>query len=214
MESSKPLIDLIKRPKISYEDFNLLKQKGIINKGAKFICEECIAKSKTVQVVPEDDDHEEILKDTTGDVDQEEMWEDISDDESDLEDSLTLKCIYVAKEVKCSISSDINDVDTAANSIKKLSDFDPLAWLSKRSSGLVQLLGNLCNIDVNVAKNNKLILLCKIIELIYYCNNSKKVLSCYFLENLLCYSFTNSKSCMTFMGNRSPEVHTLTFLSG
>ena len=97
-ESSKPLIDLIKRPKISSEDFNLLKQKGIINKGAKFICEECIAKSKTVQVVPEDDDHKEILKDTTGDVDQEEMWEDISDDESDLEDSLTLKYIYVANK--------------------------------------------------------------------------------------------------------------------
>ena len=32
------------------------KQKGIIDKGAKFICEECIAKSKTIRV-PEDDDH-------------------------------------------------------------------------------------------------------------------------------------------------------------
>ena len=202
-ESSKPLIDLIKRPKISSEDFNLLKQKGIINKGAKFICEECIAKSQTVRV-PEDDSQEEILEDTTGgdNVDQEEIWEDITDDESD-SDSLTLKCIEVGKEVKYNILSDIGDVDTAS-SIRKLSDFNPLVWLSQRPPELVQLLGNLCNIDVNVAKTNKLVLLCKIIELIYYCNNSKKVLPCHFLESLLCYSFSNSKSYMTFMGNRSP----------
>ena len=88
--------------------------------------------------------------------------------------------------------------------MKKLAELDPLAWLSKCPSGLVQLLGNLCNIVVKVAKKNKLVLLCKIIELIYNCNNSKKVLPCHFLENLLCYSFTNSKSYMTFMGNRSP----------
>ena len=40
-------------------------------------------------------------------------------------------------------------------------------------------------------------------ELIYYCRNSKLVLPNHLIESLLCYSFTNSKSYANFLGNRA-----------
>ena len=109
---------------------------------------------------------------------------------------------YGIRKDQC-ISSDVSNIGLI-DSIRDLSNFNSVMWLAKRPVELIQLLSKICNIDVNTASTSKLIILSKIVELIYYCKNSRKVLSNHFLENLLCYSFTNSKSYLSFLGNRSP----------
>jgi len=121
------------------------------------------------------------------------------DDSEDSNSDLVFQCIEIGKMLNRCILSDIVDVE-AVSSIEEISNFNPLIWLAHRPPELIQLI----YIDVNVASNKKLVILAKIVELIYYCCNSRKVLPNHFLENLLCYSFTNSKSHLSFLGSRSP----------
>ena len=88
--------------------------------------------------------------------------------------------------------------------VESLAHFNPGEWLYKRPSDLVNLLANIFDMDINTAGDKKRKIIVKIVELISYCRNSKLVLPNHFLENLLCYSFTNSKSYANFLGSRAP----------
>ena len=65
-------------------------------------------------------------------------------------------------------------------------------------------MSSLCSIDLNTANEKELKLICKTIELIYYCQNSKLVLPEDFIENLVSYTCTNSKINCNFQGSLSP----------
>ena len=185
-DPSTSLIDLRKRPKLSSKDYQILLEKKIVTNQTNFICESCFRKSNT-------DSYTETIDDKVEDM----------DDSDDSHSDLISQCIETGKMLNSCILSDIVDVE-AVNSIEEISSFDPLIWLAHRPPELIQLISNICNIDVNVASNKKLVILAKIVELIYYCCNSRKVLPNHSLENLLCYSFTNSKSYLSFLGSRSP----------
>ena len=59
---------------------------------------------------------------------------------------------------------------------------------------LLQLLCSISDIDMNLVGRTNIIVLPKIVELLYYTVNTKKVLPNHFLENLLRYTFTYCKS--------------------
>ena len=101
-----------------------------------------------------------------------------------------------------------NDLQTVKmnkmNSIEDVNNFNLSQWLFDRPKELIHLLCSICQIDINTTSTDKMQLIAKAIELLYYCSNSKLVLPSHFFENLLCYSLTNSKSFTNFMGSRSP----------
>ena len=47
-------------------------------------------------------------------------------------------------------------------------------------------------------------MLAEVIEMVYYCINSRTILPNHFLETLLCYSMTNCKTYLNFISSRSP----------
>ena len=69
---------------------------------------------------------------------------------------------------------------------------------------LLQLLFSITDIDINKVGRAKVIVFSRIVEVIYYTVNTKMVLPNHFLENLLHSSFTNCKSYISFLENRSP----------
>ena len=89
-------------------------------------------------------------------------------------------------------------------SLQELNNFDVIHWLSSRPTELLHLICKLCNVDINYDSSKKATIVTKVIELIYYCRASKLVLPNHSLDNILCYSFTNCKSCLNFQGSRSP----------
>ena len=64
---------------------------------------------------------------------------------------------------------------------------------------------SLCETDINITSEKKLNIICKIVDLIYYCQNSKLFFPQHFTENLMSYVFTNCKSHCSFIGSRSPR---------
>ena len=69
--------------------------------------------------------------------------------------------------------------------IGELLKVDPLKWLHQRLQELIHFLRNWCDVDVNASSDTKLNIVCKIVELIYYCHNSRIVIPQYFLESLI-----------------------------
>ena len=65
-------------------------------------------------------------------------------------------------------------------------------------------LCNLCDINLNKSSDAKLYIACKIVELIYYCHNSRIVMSQHFLESLIYNYLTNSNSYSNFLSNGTP----------
>ena len=63
------------------------------------------------------------------------------------------------------------------------------------SSNQITATNNIKKVAINTTGTKKLIALAIIIELIYYCANSRTVFP---------NSFTNCKSCLSFLGSRSP----------
>ena len=152
--------DLKKRPMISSKDYQMLIHNGVVDKTAKFICQTCFLKSKPSLQSNEAENHEEMMDIESAD----------SEGEGESNDSsLLYKCIDIGKDLHQCILSDVSDIGSVG-SIKDLSNFNSLMWLAKRPVELIQLLSNICNIDVNTASTTKLIIISKIVELIYYCN--------------------------------------------
>ena len=120
---------------------------------------------------------------------------------------LALRSYNLGNEISKLIKSDVAQLHNIASKqrdIKSLVEHDPLRWLNQRPEELVHLLCNLCETDINITSEKKLNIICKIVELIYYCRNSKLVLMQHFTENLMSYIFTNCKSYCSFIGSRSP----------
>ena len=88
--------------------------------------------------------------------------------------------------------------------IGSLLEYNVCDWVLDRPHELLLLIGTMCGVDMNTASESKINIISKIIELIYYCNNSRLVLPNHFLENLLSYTFTNSRTYTNFLANRSP----------
>ena len=121
--------------------------------------------------------------------------------------NFTLKFYNLGNELSTIVATDVVDLYSHGEDIKHLehlTNYKPLEWLAGRPPELVHMLANICQVDINTATVSKLKIVSKIIELIYYCRNSKLVLPNHFLENLLSYSLTNCKTYSNYLGNRSP----------
>ena len=120
---------------------------------------------------------------------------------------VALRSYNLGNEIGKLIKSDVarlHNIASKQQDIKSLVEHDPLRWLNQRPEELVHLLRNFCETDVNITSEKKLNIICKIVELIYYCRNSKLVLLQHFTEKLMSYIFTNCKSYFSFIRSRSP----------
>ena len=104
------------------------------------------------------------------------------------------------------VKEDISKIKESSElcSLKNINNYDPVSWVGKRPSELLHLLSSLCCIDINTADEKKMKCFAIVIEMVYYCVNSRIILPNHFLETLLCYSMTNSKTYLNFIGSRSP----------
>lgn len=184
-DENQSLIDLRKRPKMKNTDYHALIESGIVTTETSFICQACFDNFKKPEL---------------NSLGEEELIN--SDIEDNVEDDLTLRCIEIGQDLKQFIYPDINNMESI-KSIGEIKSYNSRKWLTQRPAPLLHLLCSICGIDINTASDKKLIIISKIIELIYCCTNGRKVLPNHFLENLLCYSFTNCKSYLSFLGNRS-----------
>ena len=179
------------------QDFNILLARNIVHQETKFICKECVKLVFEASSFIRSAEHLDNNSDDNSD--------NVSEDE---DKKLVLKSYELGKKLSSRIQSDILKLykmgATKQNEITKLMNHDPLKWLNNRPLELVHFLCNLCEIDVNATKEKKLNIISKIIELIYYCRNSKLVLPQHFTENLMCYALTNCKTYSNLLGNRSP----------
>ena len=93
----------------------------------------------------------------------------------------------VGKELSKSIKNDINNIrsSTDIKSIKDLNNHSSAHWLCNRPPELLHLLSNLCQIDINITSNKKLIILAKAVELICYCVYSRTVITKPFIRKLI-----------------------------
>ena len=179
VDPSLYLIDLQKRRRISIDDVKTLLSLNIINDNTKYICQTCVTSA--------------IKK------------KELNDDKENDDDSLFKDCIRVGQALNKLIANDLARVKISKlNSIGDVNNFNLPQWLFEHPKELIHLLCNICGIDINTTSMKKMQLISKAIELLYYCSNSKLVFPGHFFENLLCYSLTNSKSYINFMGSRSP----------
>ncbi len=186
------MFDLQKRPRIKSTDYKTLLSKEIIDDETKYICSSCL---EHLDIVTENRDN--TLVDNSVEI-QEDQHEPSNEDEE-----LITQCIKIGEEIRNLIVSDVKQIGNV-DSVSELKNFDHLKWLRERPEPVLHLLCSLSGIDLNTAGNAKIIILSKVVELLYYSMNSKKVLPNHFLENLLCYTFTNCKSQLSFLGNRCP----------
>ena len=120
--------------------------------------------------------------------DIEENPEEDNADENLEEDELILKCYKLGKQLDAVLKADAHQLYLQNNSVKHteiLNNYKSSQWLLQRPQELLHLISSLCQVDVNTAGTNKLNLVAKIMELIYYCRNSKLVLPIHFTENVI-----------------------------
>ena len=190
-QQEESFLDLRQRKKVKVDIYSKLLTRGVIAHSARFICKACYC-------------HESILpKQSSTEGNQSDSDESVTDENNE---ELSSKCIDIGEEISKLISTDVNNLrtDNEINCLQKLNNFEVSDWLSKRPAELLHLLCKLCKIDLNCDSEKKMIVLAKVVELIYYGRSSKLILPNHFLENMLCYSYTNCKSYLNFQGSRSP----------
>ena len=99
-----------------------------------------------------------------------------------------MKFLGLRKKLNECITSDILQCYKTGSMELKIGELlkvDPLKWLHQRLQELVYFLRNWCDVDVNASSDTKLNIVCKIVELIYYCHSSRIVIPQYFLESLI-----------------------------
>ena len=166
----------------------------IVSRESKYICKEC---------------HDIILQNSESKSDQQNSEDDSDGTADDSDKTSTDKgtdYAEIGKDLRQIISSDVTNLYREGK-IKTISDlkiFRTNNWLAERPIELIELLSGLCNVDLNTSKDGKCDILAKVVELIYYCLNSKLMLPNHFKESLHAFSLTNCKTFSNFMGNRSP----------
>ena len=187
------LLDLHTKKKITLADISLL-DRDIINERMHYVCEEFLA------LVKHSNKGATIHKTISNQVGSE------SDSDHSVEERVS-NFVDMGTELSKLIIPDVTRVHNSNADMKQITNllrYQPLQWLNSRPPELVHFIANLCNIDINTAPQSKLVVIAKIIELVYYSRNSKLILPNHFHENLLNYSFTNSKTMSNFLGSRSP----------
>ena len=183
------LLGIQSSKKISKAVKSKLIEKGIITNETIHICNECLLRGN----VPMGNSSKNETK-----VEEEAKTE---------REKSILKFLQIGNELHEQITADVTNLyklNGIMKNIDTLTKYNVTDWLSKRPPELLHFLSELCEIDINIASEKKLCVLSKIIELIYYCQNSKLIMPNHFLENLLSYSFTNCKSYSNFLGSRCP----------
>lgn len=184
------LIDLKNGKKVSKKSVDSLIENNICDIDTHFICKSCLSK------------HELSLRKA----EPLELNEEENADSDQENDDFVAKCIDLGMSVGNSVRIDVNNLyrSSKMETWKEVNDYNVVHWLRSRPPELLHLLGTICEIDVNTAPLKKLTIFAKAIELLYYCINSRVILPIHQIDNLLCYSLTNCKTFMNFIGSRSP----------
>lgn len=184
------IYSLTARKKVTISQYQKLIDNNIVTSETAYICKHCVDRFAPRQLEAKNNkqypDENEIEK---------------ADDEE------ITKFVELGKQLHDIVSADTKELFKKQGEIKKINtllEYQPSDWVLNRPHALLHLINSLCGFDLNIASENKMTIVSKIIELIYYCHNSKLLLPNHFLENLLSYSFTNCKTFTNFMGNRSP----------
>ena len=135
--------------------------------------------------------------------------EDSDDSDAERREALGEKATDIGKDFAVLIRADIKELrsekNAAVRTFENLTEHDAIQWLSRRPEPLVHLLATMCDIDLNTASEKQMISLAKTIEQLYHCINSRLILPYHFIENLLCYSFTNCKTFINLASSHSPD---------
>ena len=178
------LIDLRKRKKISSADAEKLLNFNVVNSDTRYICKACLEAAKRNWKLNQNDKPKPPPQE---------------------DDSLFQECVRIGETLNKLMKNDLADIkESKLKTIETVNNFNLKHWLSNRPKELIFLLCSICKVDINTASVSKVQLIAKAVELLYYSMNSKLVLPSHFFENLLCYSLTNCKSYINFLGNRSP----------
>ena len=182
------LIDLRKRKNIKKKDYDYLLQNDIVLNSTHYICKTCFESCIPNTVV------------------QSQPPSEVDEEEPDLKETeLYNKSVEIAAFIETLIKEDMKEIRfESIKTFEGIIGYNPSQWLAARPHLLVNLISAFSGVDPNTASADKITLISKVIELIYACRNSKLVLPNFFIENLLCYSYTNCKSYLNFVGNRSP----------
>lgn len=184
---SLSLVDLRKRKGITRATFQQLLHCGAVTETTHYICKSCIELSR-------------VRNNTQV---QEKSREEMTKEKEKVE--IYNKVVKIGKLIEGEVCSDIKGMrQPSLKSFEDINNHKPVKWLADRPENLIHLISAICNVDLNTTTPDQIIIICKVIELIYACKNSKLVLPNHFIENLLCYSYTNCKSFVNFLGNRSP----------
>lgn len=186
------LINLTMKENITMKAYENLLQSEIITESSGWICKECmdnaldIPKKKKQKI---DDDDQSTEESTAG-------------NEKEI-----VELIELGKRMSGIVDEDSRKLYLSKNiqNLTELVDFENINWLCERPMKLIHFLSTMCKVDLNTASESKLRAFSKIIELIYFCHNSKLVLPQHFTDNLIQYSLTNSKTCTNYQGSSSPS---------
>ena len=88
--------------------------------------------------------------------------------------------------------------------IEDLLTFDTKQWCGKRPKPLIDFLYTVCGLDIDTADHSQILAVSKSDENMYNCLNKKSIFPNHFVEQLLSYSLTNSKTFLNSMADRSP----------
>ena len=135
----------------------------------------------------------------------------IDDDDQSTEESTAgnekeiVELIELGKRMSGIVDEDSRKLYLSKNiqNLTELVDFENINWLCERPMELIHFLSTMCKVDLNTASESKLRAFSKIIELIYFCHDSKMVLPQHFTDNLIQYRLTNSKTCTNYQGSSS-----------
>ena len=166
-------IDLKSKKKITAAQYYQLIEKNIISRQTNYICMECFDNGITTT---KNENENKIMKQPVE-----------SSDEDNYESELTLKCVELGEKLSLLLKDDVYQLYLQNHKVKQietLNNYQSSEWLLQRPQALILLLCNLCKIDINTAGPSKLNILAKMIELIYYCRNSKLVLPNHLIESL------------------------------
>ena len=187
------LINLQTRQRLTSLQYKTLVESGVVDYETEYTCETCFRNKLSCENLESNEIHSENSSE-------------IQSDDSESNEDDTLNYIELGKSLKTLLRSDITKLYNSHEGklLDDIVNYEPLKWLANRPPQLVHLLASICNLDVNTSSVKKLKVFTKIIEMIYFCQNSKLVLPNCFIENLLAYSLTNCKKYSNFLGSRSP----------
>ena len=158
------LLDLKKRKGISRTDYENILSQEIVFKHTRYICKSCLKLFNSGASSRNHSDDENVRS-------QEPDLNLSSKLCSEKSKELNKRCLELGKLLNDQINNDTEICKASLKSFEDIIDFDSRKWLEDRPQAPLNLLSQICKIDLETAPEIKVVVLSKIVELIYSCKN-------------------------------------------